>query len=168
MQKLRILHTLATRAVRISDNEHLEEELGHISKTLQNNGYNKKDIGREFRREKDRRNKDRNTRKNTGNNDRQEGATKVLLPYIQGTIDKIAKVLKKKQIRTFFCPPTSLRDILDKEKDSVDPKLRKGIYSMPCSCGEVYIGETGRSIKLRLKEHCVDTIHERTKNLVVA
>ena len=57
--------------------------------------------------------------------------------------DKIAKVLRKKQISTIICPPTSLRNILDKANDSVDPKLRMGIYSIPCSCGEVYIGETG-------------------------
>ena len=163
MQKLGILHTLATRAVRISNNE-----LGHLSKTLQNNGYNKKYIGTAFIRAKDRSNKDKNTRKDTGNNDRKEGATKVLLPYIEGMTNKIAKVSRKKQISTIFCPPTSLRNILDKTKDSVDPKLRMGIYSIPCSCGEVYIGETCRSIKLRLKEHCADTIHERTKKSTVA
>ena len=166
-----ILHTLATRAVKILDNEHLEDELGHLSKALQSNGYNKKDIGRAFKRAKDISNKDKNTKKDIGNNDmntKQEGATKVLLPYIQGMTDKISKVLRKKQISTVFCPPTSLRNILDKEKDPVDPKLRKGIYSIPCSCGEVYIGETSRSIKLRLKEHCVDTIHERTKKSVMA
>ena len=41
-QKSRILHTLATRVVIISYNEHLEEELGNLPKALQNNGYNKK------------------------------------------------------------------------------------------------------------------------------
>ena len=50
----------------------------------------------------------------------------------------------------------------------MDPKLKNGIYSIPCSCGELYIGETSRSIKLRLKEHCANTIHERTKKLAVA
>ena len=82
LQKLGIIHTLATRAIRISYKEHLGEELGHLSKTLQNNGYNIKYIGRAFKRAKDRSNKNRNTWKNIGNCDRQEGATKVLLPYI--------------------------------------------------------------------------------------
>ena len=125
------IYTLATRAVRISYNEHLEDELGHLSKSLQNNGYNKKYIGRAFIREKDRIN-NKNNRRDTGNNVRDEGTTKFLLPYIQGTTNKIAKVLRKKQISTIFCPPTSLRNILDKAKDPVDSKLRKGIYSIPC------------------------------------
>jgi hypothetical protein len=28
-----------------------------------------------------------------------------------------------------------------------------GVYSMPCKCGEFYIGQTGHSIKTRVKEH---------------
>ena len=28
-----------------------------------------------------------------------------------------------------------------------------GVYSIPCECGEVYIGQSGRSIQLRIKEH---------------
>ena len=142
-QKLGILHSLATWAVRISDNKHLEDELGHLSKALQNNGYNKKDIGT-FIRVKYKNNKHRNISKDTINHDKQEGVTKVLLPYIQGTTEKIDKVLRKKQISTIFCPPTSLRNILDRTKDLVDPKLRKDIYAIPCSCSEVYIGEIVR------------------------
>jgi hypothetical protein len=28
-----------------------------------------------------------------------------------------------------------------------------GVYSIPCECGQVYIGQTGRSINTRIKEH---------------
>jgi predicted GIY-YIG superfamily endonuclease len=28
-----------------------------------------------------------------------------------------------------------------------------GIYSIPCECGRVYIGQSGRNIQLRIKEH---------------
>jgi hypothetical protein len=32
--------------------------------------------------------------------------------------------------------------------------IRKpGIYSIPCECGRVYIGQSGGSIQIRLKEH---------------
>jgi hypothetical protein len=40
--------------------------------------------------------------------------------------------------------------------------MHKGVYSIPCSCGKVYIGETGRSMKIRLKEHNVDIKWNRT------
>ena len=83
-----ILRTLATRAVIISDREHLEDGPRHLSKYLQNNDYIEKYIKRAFKREKYISNK--NTRKNT----KQEDGAKVLLPYIQGTTDKISKVLR--------------------------------------------------------------------------
>ena len=50
-QKLGILHILATRAVRTYNKEHLEDELSHLSKTLLDNGYERRDIIRAFRRE---------------------------------------------------------------------------------------------------------------------
>jgi len=101
-------------------------------------------------------------------NNEQEDRGRTFLPYIQGTTDKIAKVLKKKKIKTIFCPPNSLRNLLDKAKDPINPKLRKGVYSFPCSCEDVYIGETGRSIQTRLKEHCADVTHGRIKKSAIA
>ena len=52
-QKQGIIHTLATWAVRISNKEHLENEVGYLTKAIQNNGYIKKYIRRAFKREKD-------------------------------------------------------------------------------------------------------------------
>ena len=47
-QKIGILKTLVTRAVRIYDTEHLKEELSHLSRVLQENGYEKKHIKKDF------------------------------------------------------------------------------------------------------------------------
>ena len=30
---------------------------------------------------------------------------------------------------------------------------KPGVYRIPCECGLVYIGETGRNLSVRLKEH---------------
>ena len=40
-------------------------------------------------------------------------------------------------------------------KDKPDPSNRAGIgmYRIPCECGKLYIGETGRTLPTRLKEH---------------
>jgi len=33
------------------------------------------------------------------------------------------------------------------------PELRtRGIYRIPCECGKVYVGKSGRSIQLHIKE----------------
>ena len=38
-------------------------------------------------------------------------------------------------------------------KDSIDESQKSGVYCIPCECGLVYIGETGRNLPKRLKEH---------------
>ena len=58
--------------------------------------------------------------------------------------------------------------MLDKAKEPIDSKHQKDVYKTPCSCGEAYIGEIGRSITTRLKEHRVDIRHERLKNSAIA
>ena len=73
------------------------------------------------------------------------------LPYIHGTTEKIAKILRKRKISVSFSPPNSLRNFLDTAKDPIDKKLQKGVYEIPCSCDKRYIGETGRSINFRIK-----------------
>ena len=41
-------------------------------------------------------------------------------------------------------------------------------YGIPCSCGKVYIGETERSVQVRLKEHCANIFHGRSKTSAIA
>jgi len=39
-------------------------------------------------------------------------------------------------------------------KDTIHPAKQDGVvYRIPCECGKVYIGETGRSMQERIKEH---------------
>ena len=41
-----------------------------------------------------------------------------------------------------------------KSFDAVDPAEQDGVvYRIPCECGKVYIGETGRPMQDRIKEH---------------
>ena len=49
-QKIGILKTLATSAVWIADNGHLDKELNHLHIFLQSNGYNTWDINRAFKK----------------------------------------------------------------------------------------------------------------------
>jgi predicted GIY-YIG superfamily endonuclease len=57
--------------------------------------------------------------------------------------------------------------MLDSAKDPIESKLHKGVYAIPCSYGKVYIGETWRSIKTRLKEHNIDIQHGRIKQSAI-
>ena len=40
-------------------------------------------------------------------------------------------------------------------------------YGIPCSCGKVYIGETGCSLQVRLKEHCADIFYGQSKTSTI-
>ena len=92
----------------------------------------------------------------------------VVLPYIQGTTDRVEKILRKNKINIDFSLPNSLRNMLDKAKDPIDPKHKKCVYVITCSCGNVYIGEIGGSIQVRLKEHFADIFHGRSKTSAIA
>ena len=49
---------------------------------------------------------------------------------------------------------STLRSQLVQPKDAVDPAKQDGLaYRIPCECGKVYIGETGRPMQDRIKEH---------------
>ena len=61
---------------------------------------------------------------------------KIIVPYIHGATNKIANVIRKKNIRVTYSPPNSLRTMLDKSKDPIDLKNHKGVYNTPCSSTE--------------------------------
>eukprot|EP00057_Strongylocentrotus_purpuratus_P011495 XP_011665969.1 PREDICTED: uncharacterized protein LOC105439090 [Strongylocentrotus purpuratus] len=47
----------------------------------------------------------------------------------------------------------TLHSILHSHKDKHPNHKKAGVYKIPCECGKVYIGETGRNLETRLKEH---------------
>ena len=123
-----------------------------------NNGYNGKEIDKVFQNIK---------RKRKEMREIDTTLPRITLPYIHGTTIKIANILKKKDIRVVFAPPNSVKNLLNKAKDLVDPRNHKGVYKIPCSCGEAYIGETRRSIETRLKEHSADLRYDRIKSSAI-
>jgi len=66
-----------------------------------------------------------------------------ILPYVKGT-DRIGRILNKHNIQTIFKPPKKIGQILTNPKDQRPPLSSAGVYEIPCSCRQVYIGETGR------------------------
>ena len=69
--------------------------------------------------------------------------------------EAIKRILTPLNIRIAFQPYKTFREILVHPKDSVEESKRSGVvYLIPCKeCRKVYIGQTGRSLKQRVKEH---------------
>ena len=132
---------------------------GTLRTSLMINGYNGKEIDKVFQNVKRKRNKTR---------EKDTTLPRITLPYIHGTTNKIANVLRKRNIRVVFSLPNSLRTMLDKAKDPIDLKHHKVVYRIPCPCGEAYIGGNGRSIAMRLKVHKAYLRYKRIKNSSIA
>jgi hypothetical protein len=66
--------------------------------------------------------------------------------------NRISRVLARHSIKSVGLPHMKLSSLLRPVKDH--PGLRTpGVYRIPCECGRVYIGQTGRSVDIRIKEH---------------
>ena len=58
---------------------------------------------------------------------------------------------------------------LVRPKDALEPDKQEGVvYKIPCECGKVYIGETGRAMKDRIKEHDRDIRLAHTQTSAVS
>nr|XP_012145059.1 PREDICTED: LOW QUALITY PROTEIN: uncharacterized protein LOC105663013 [Megachile rotundata] len=102
------------RATCISEQENLANELEHIRSTLQQNGYSKHKINRTIDRLTNHTTKP--THNHTTDTHDKEHAT-TFLPYIQGTTDRIGRILRKHNIRTVFTTHTKIGQLLTSPKD---------------------------------------------------
>ena len=70
------------------------------------------------------------------------------------SLEPLSCCLQQKGIRAVFKSDTTLRTHLVRPKDTVDPAKQEGVvHKIPRECGKVYIGETGRPMQERIKEH---------------
>ena len=92
-----------------------------------------------------------------------------VLPYVKGLSEQLRRCLQQQGVRVIFKSETMLRSQLIRPKDAVDPAKQDGVvYRIPCECGKVYIGETGRPMQDRIKEHDRDIRLARTETSAVS
>ena len=85
-----------------------------------------------------------------------EYQSSVSLPYIGSASHKIERILREAGIQVYHSSKNKLFRSLCTHKDSVNEFQKPSVYRIPCECGLVYIGETGRNFSLSLKEHKID------------
>ena len=73
------------------------------------------------------------------------------LPYVEGTSEKLWRILRSHKIRSTFYTEMTLRKLLCKPKDRVATEDKNNIvYEIDCSnCEAVYFGESKWSLKSR-------------------
>ena len=89
----------------------------------------------------------------------------VVLPYVEGLSERIAKIYKKHGITACMKPNSTLRQALVHPKDKVDKLRNSGVvYEISYSnCNSTYIGETKRNLSIRLSEHKRDVTQQEKK-----
>ena len=80
--------------------------------------------------------------------------TMVCLPYVKGLAERNQKICSPYDIRTVFTNGSTLQRYLFRDKPPTDFNMTKNcVYSIPCSYGKIYKGETGRPQKVMLEEY---------------
>jgi hypothetical protein len=135
------------------DAESLHREVQHLKDVFLHKGYGKKDIRWALHPKQKPQAKE------------EEPTGIAVLPYQQAITNKICRLLAK-HIKTIRVPRKNMH-MLRPVKDDLDLKV-SGVYRIPCECGEVYVGQTGRSIEARCKERQRHIRLERPEKSAVA
>ena len=137
----------------------MNEEKAHFLNVFFNNGYSRHQCSKAFLRSE----KGSKAKKDT-----KDQFSGVHLPFIQGSTDKIVRILRKHKVPSTFRPLISFQISLRSIKDLVDPKNMKGVCVIPFPYGTPYIDETGRSINQRIREHAANIKYGRTHSSALA
>jgi hypothetical protein len=138
--KQSVLTSLIHRARTLCDKDSLPQELEFLTTIFKNNGYSQQQV--------------KHAMKPTiqTNKNEEKPASTAYLPYTQTTFGWLSRMLAKYDIKSIALPPKKIASYLPPYKEQLGLRT-PGIYSIPCECGMVYIGQSGRTIQLRIKEH---------------
>jgi hypothetical protein len=134
-----IFSTLVHRARALCDQDSLHGELVFLGDIFRQNGYTERQIRRAL-----------NPRPRVGQSDDKPDSV-AFLPYVGTIFNHISWVLARHN-KSVGLPPRKISSFIWPVKADLGLKT-PGVYSIPCECGQVYIGQTGRSVDTRLKEH---------------
>ena len=140
-----IVNTLIHRAkTHSSDKAKYEKEINRVKSTLVENKYPTKLIDKIIKK------REKEERKET---EKKKPEATITLPYIPRLSEKMRRIGNQANIRIVFTSKNTLRNQLVNFKPKSQNQQKEVIYSIPCECSKSYIGETGRSLEVRLKEH---------------
>jgi len=135
-----VFSPLVHRATALCDQESLAPELTFLTHDFKQNGYSHQQIERGMK-PATRTTKTEDKPISTG-----------YLPYTQTAYGTISRMLAKYNIKSVAIPPKKISSYMPPTKNAAGLRT-PGIYMIACECGKVYIGQSGRSVKFRIKEH---------------
>ena len=152
-----VVSSLFNRAYSIITNkDDLHKENARIKEVLKENGYRESIINKIFRRITNNHCLPQSQQLTQATDIQEEGIRiSINLPYVEGTSEKLLRILRSHKIRSTFYAEMTLRKLLCKPKDRVATEDKNNIfYETDCSnCQAVYFGESKWSLKSRSDEH---------------
>ena len=155
------INTLAHRAKVVSSSlDKLDQELQHIKTALQQCQFPNWALNQWLHKFT---NPNQPTNHNSTNNTNQQDNNPnkrnitIVVPYMPRIGEKFKKLCKNKEIQVHYKGTNTLRTLLGNPKDKDPENNQTGIiYHYKCpqiNCPSAYIGESGRSLGERVKEH---------------
>ena len=148
--------TLIRRALRICSPQHLEKKLNHIRGVCVANGYSEKTYKRLLEKTRAVVNSSTATAMETTNNQMKREPKKptLILPCDTILIGRCRGIARRFGVDIVAKPSRKLRQLLVHPKDQIEDMDKQGVvYELEFSDGKRYVGETGRCVGERLKEH---------------
>ena len=157
------------RALRVCDKEYLNDEINHIFEVFEKLKYPKGFLISQ--RQKAERIRKRNaTSANTNERSRTRNKNEkrwLTIPNFKKA-RIISRTLEKSDIKVATNTGVKIQEIMTKKEAEDSSKERSVVYEIPCKgCYQTYVGETGRGVDVRLKEHRSDVKFHRTSNAIV-
>ncbi|XP_076069802.1 uncharacterized protein LOC143041681 [Oratosquilla oratoria] len=124
--------------------ENLKEERKHLEKVFVDNVYLKSGIRRWT-----------TTQEKKAVDTGQAVTRRVTLPYVKGASEFTARLLRMHRMEVAHKPANTLHGALTKVKGTKEEEDKtRVVYDVGCSnCGSRYIGETGKNLSTRIKQH---------------
>ena len=140
-----IVKCLAHRVWEVCQPDLVKTELNHLQEVFESNNYPPALVRRCLKKQR--------TRDQTQNETVEEEPRICCLPYIRGLSENLERTCHHLNVKLVFKCTRTLRSLLTEVKSRTEEEKIKGvIYRVQCSCG-IYIGKTGRTLDVRLKEH---------------
>ena len=149
-----VARTLLNRCKEIvTDEIDREKERDTIKTALKTCGYPEWTLNRV---EQSMREKESNKKKDNSRKEEEKNKGMVVLPYVSGVSEKLARIFVKRKISSAMKPHTKIRALLVHPKDKTDPK--EGVCTIDCKgCEKTYVGKTKRKLQVSVKEHRSET-----------
>ncbi|XP_053692022.1 uncharacterized protein LOC128740504 [Sabethes cyaneus] len=165
-QKQAAFHSMAHRLFNIPlEEEEFNAEREKIHKIAGQNGYDSNFVNKILRKHERKRHRQNATTLQPDSDEK----VRISLPFYPIITNSIKNILHQHGFATAFKSSCTLREMLCNLKDKIPLEEQSGIYQIPCQdCPAIYIGQTRRKFKIRLREHRKAVEHSRSCDSSVA